>query len=115
MTILFGNLVNQFVNFQIIINEIEGNNATAAAMAEAELPAVASAFRHQAGLLATYLVVIGTSTCNATCAALIAIRRRHVPLHLHIYVNALLDFEPISKLINFAFCPTGTFSSTPAK
>ncbi|KAJ6605662.1 P-loop containing nucleoside triphosphate hydrolase protein [Mycena sp. CBHHK59/15] len=55
MTILFGNLVNQFVNFSIVVAAIDGGSTTAAA----ELPAVAKAFRHQAGLLATYLVIIG--------------------------------------------------------
>ncbi|KAJ7761539.1 P-loop containing nucleoside triphosphate hydrolase protein [Mycena maculata] len=59
MTILFGNLVNQFVEFQIIINEINSGNATLSAAAETQLPAVAAAFRRQAGHLATYLVVIG--------------------------------------------------------
>ncbi|KAJ7505250.1 P-loop containing nucleoside triphosphate hydrolase protein [Mycena galericulata] len=54
MTILFGNLVNQFVNFQIIVNEINGGDASAAT----QLPAVAAAFRNQASHLATYLVII---------------------------------------------------------
>ncbi|KAJ6559121.1 P-loop containing nucleoside triphosphate hydrolase protein [Mycena vulgaris] len=59
MTILFGNLVNQFVEFQIVINQIEGADAARAATATAELPIVAKAFRHQASLLAIYLVIIG--------------------------------------------------------
>ncbi|KAJ6585057.1 P-loop containing nucleoside triphosphate hydrolase protein [Mycena capillaripes] len=55
MTVLFGKLVNQFVEFQVIINEIQNGNVTA----EAELPAAAAGFRHQASLLAIYLVIIG--------------------------------------------------------
>ncbi|KAJ7612414.1 P-loop containing nucleoside triphosphate hydrolase protein [Mycena rosella] len=68
MTILFGNLVNQFVEFQVVINEINSGNATLAAIAEAQLPGVASAFRHQASLLATYLVVIGVGMFLCTYA-----------------------------------------------
>ncbi|KAJ7259510.1 P-loop containing nucleoside triphosphate hydrolase protein [Mycena haematopus] len=59
MTILFGKLVNQFVDFQQIIAQIQSNNATSVAEGEAAEPAAAAAFRHQAGLLATYLVIIG--------------------------------------------------------
>ncbi|KAJ7147029.1 P-loop containing nucleoside triphosphate hydrolase protein [Mycena crocata] len=59
MTILFGKLVNQFVEFQIVVATIDGDNATASAQASAALPTVAAAFRHQASLLATYLVIIG--------------------------------------------------------
>ncbi|KAJ7459918.1 P-loop containing nucleoside triphosphate hydrolase protein [Mycena latifolia] len=59
MTILFGNLVNQFVEFQVIINQINGGDPSVAANAQAMLPTVAKAFRHQASLLATYLVIIG--------------------------------------------------------
>ncbi|CAK5279585.1 unnamed protein product [Mycena citricolor] len=55
MTILFGNLVNQFVNFQIVISAIDAGSTEAAA----QLPAVAAAFRHEAGRLAIYLVCIG--------------------------------------------------------
>ncbi|KAJ6527152.1 hypothetical protein B0H19DRAFT_1335178 [Mycena capillaripes] len=59
MTVLFGKLVNQFVEFQIIINTIQSGNATEQPTAEAALPAAAAGFRHQASLLAIYLVIIG--------------------------------------------------------
>ncbi|KAJ7442269.1 P-loop containing nucleoside triphosphate hydrolase protein [Mycena latifolia] len=59
MTILFGNLVNQFVQLQAVVNQIDGSDPTASANASAMFPTVAKNFRHQASLLATYLVVIG--------------------------------------------------------
>ncbi|KAJ7016642.1 P-loop containing nucleoside triphosphate hydrolase protein [Mycena alexandri] len=55
MTILFGKLVNQFVNFQTLILQLQSGDASA----EAKLPAAAQGFRHQASLLAVYLVIIG--------------------------------------------------------
>ncbi|KAJ7366944.1 P-loop containing nucleoside triphosphate hydrolase protein [Mycena albidolilacea] len=55
MTVLFGKLVNQFVQFQIIVSRIQAGDPSA----ESELPAAAAGFRHQAGLLGTYLVIIG--------------------------------------------------------
>ncbi|KAJ7288261.1 P-loop containing nucleoside triphosphate hydrolase protein [Mycena rebaudengoi] len=57
MTILFGNLVNEFVKFGTVTIRIDNGDPTAAA----ELPEVARAFRHQAAQLATYLVVIGAA------------------------------------------------------
>ncbi|KAJ7784493.1 P-loop containing nucleoside triphosphate hydrolase protein [Mycena metata] len=59
MTILFGKLVNQFVNFQILILELQSGDPAKIASAEAALPAAAKGFRHQASLLAVYLVIIG--------------------------------------------------------
>ncbi|KAJ7644192.1 P-loop containing nucleoside triphosphate hydrolase protein [Roridomyces roridus] len=59
MTILFGNLVNQFVTFQVTVNGLDSSNSTIADAAQAALPGVAHNFRHEAGLLATYLTVIG--------------------------------------------------------
>lgn len=55
MTVLFGKLVNQFVQFQMIVTRIQAGDPSA----ESELPAAAAGFRHQAGLLGTYLVIIG--------------------------------------------------------
>jgi ATP-binding cassette subfamily B (MDR/TAP) protein 1 len=59
MTVLFGKLVNQFVNFTIITMELGSSEPSVAAQAQADLPIAAAAFRHQAGLLAIYLVIIG--------------------------------------------------------
>ncbi|KAJ6530072.1 P-loop containing nucleoside triphosphate hydrolase protein [Mycena vulgaris] len=59
MTILFGNLVNQFVQLQTVVNQMDGSDPTASANASTMFPTVAKIFRHQASLLATYLVVIG--------------------------------------------------------
>ncbi|KAF7346412.1 hypothetical protein MSAN_01869100 [Mycena sanguinolenta] len=59
MTVLFGKLVNQFVEFQLIIAEIGSGDPTEAAAGNAALPAAAAGFRRQAGHLATYLVIIG--------------------------------------------------------
>ncbi|KAF7314410.1 hypothetical protein MKEN_00913800 [Mycena kentingensis (nom. inval.)] len=59
MTILFGNLVNQFVDFGIVTSLLGSSDPAIAAKAQADLPAAARAFRHQASTLAVYLVVIG--------------------------------------------------------
>ncbi|KAJ7095812.1 P-loop containing nucleoside triphosphate hydrolase protein [Mycena belliarum] len=68
MTILFGNLVNQFVEFQVVVNTIDHGDAAASAGASALLPQVARNFRHQASLLAVYLVVIGVGMFLCTYA-----------------------------------------------
>ncbi|KAJ7175926.1 P-loop containing nucleoside triphosphate hydrolase protein [Mycena filopes] len=59
MTILFGKLVNQFVTFQTLILQLQSGDPAQIASAEAAIPVAAKAFRHQASLLATYLVIIG--------------------------------------------------------
>ncbi|KAJ7115594.1 P-loop containing nucleoside triphosphate hydrolase protein [Mycena crocata] len=55
MTVLFGNLVNQFVDLQTVLNQMDNMDADAAA----RFPTVARNFRHEASRLATYLVAIG--------------------------------------------------------
>jgi ATP-binding cassette subfamily B (MDR/TAP) protein 1 len=69
MTILFGNLVNEFVKFGTVTIRIDSGDPTAAA----ELPEVARAFRHQAAQLATYLVVIGVSIHTKSVLSLLII------------------------------------------
>jgi ATP-binding cassette subfamily B (MDR/TAP) protein 1 len=59
MTVLFGKLVNQFVNFEIILAQLGDPNPSVAKAAQAVLPTAAAGFRHQASLLAVYLVAIG--------------------------------------------------------
>ncbi|KAF7298981.1 hypothetical protein MIND_00846300 [Mycena indigotica] len=59
MTILFGNLVNQFVHFGVVIMNLNNPDSNTAATAQAALPGAARAFRHEASKLATYLVIIG--------------------------------------------------------
>ncbi|PBK74780.1 P-loop containing nucleoside triphosphate hydrolase protein [Armillaria solidipes] len=55
MTLLFGNLTNQFVIFQSVVNKVDQGDEQAAN----DLPAAAAAFRHVASKDALYLVVIG--------------------------------------------------------
>ncbi|KAK0481286.1 P-loop containing nucleoside triphosphate hydrolase protein [Armillaria novae-zelandiae] len=55
MTLLFGNLTNQFVIFQAVVNKVDQGDQQALD----ELPAVAAAFRHVASKDAIYFVVIG--------------------------------------------------------
>ena len=55
MTLIFGNLVQDFVNFGNVLGNAQQGNATAIA----DLPGAASHFRHTAALDATYLVYIG--------------------------------------------------------
>ncbi|KAG7440875.1 P-loop containing nucleoside triphosphate hydrolase protein [Guyanagaster necrorhizus] len=55
MTLLFGNLTNQFVIFQSVVNKVnEGDQ-----QAINDLPAAAASFRHVASKDALYLVIIG--------------------------------------------------------
>ena len=56
MTLLFGNLINEFVKFQALILEIDAGVPGA----EEALPATAASFRSQSAKLALYLVLIGT-------------------------------------------------------
>ena len=56
MSLLFGNLVQDFVAFGTVVNAANGGNSTA----RTEIPAAAAHFRHTAALDASYLVYIGT-------------------------------------------------------
>ncbi|KAF5337588.1 hypothetical protein D9611_014802 [Ephemerocybe angulata] len=62
MSLLFGNLTNDFVNFGIVIQRAESGNATAAAL----VPAATESFKHTAALDASYLVYIGVGMFVAT-------------------------------------------------
>lgn len=55
MSLLFGNLTQDFVNFTQIIYKADNNVPGA----EDQIPAAAAAFRHAAGRSAIYLVCIG--------------------------------------------------------
>jgi ATP-binding cassette subfamily B (MDR/TAP) protein 1 len=55
MSLLFGNLVQQFVNFSIILAEVNAGDATASD----QIPAAAAAFRSAAAKSASELVYIG--------------------------------------------------------
>lgn len=55
MALLFGNLIQDFVNFQTVLSLAQGGNTTAQAL----VPQAAADFRNSAGLNASYLVYIG--------------------------------------------------------
>jgi len=55
MTLLFGTLIQDFVNFEIVVNEVKLGNA----QAQAQLPLAAAHFRHAAARSASYLVYMG--------------------------------------------------------
>jgi ATP-binding cassette subfamily B (MDR/TAP) protein 1 len=55
MSLLFGNLVQQFVNFSFILANADAGNAAAAD----QIPIAAAAFRHAAAKSASELVYIG--------------------------------------------------------
>jgi len=55
MSLLFGNLTQDFVNFQMVINQASAGNATAVQ----EIPIVAERFRRTSAKDATYLVYMG--------------------------------------------------------
>ncbi|TFK26115.1 P-loop containing nucleoside triphosphate hydrolase protein [Coprinopsis marcescibilis] len=62
MSLLFGNLTNDFVNFQTIVGRAAAGNETAAAL----VPAAAQSFREVAALDASYLVYIGVGMFACT-------------------------------------------------
>ncbi|KIY44784.1 multidrug resistance protein 1 [Fistulina hepatica ATCC 64428] len=62
MTLLFGRLVQNFVAFEVVIENIDSGNSTAAS----DLPAVADAFVHAASLNASYLTYIGVGMMVCT-------------------------------------------------
>ena len=59
MSLLFGRLTQDFVNFGTVMQSVNSPNATLAQEAKAALPAAAAGFRHSASLNASYLVYIG--------------------------------------------------------
>jgi ATP-binding cassette subfamily B (MDR/TAP) protein 1 len=70
MTLIFGNLVQSFVNFGTTLAKIKAGDPAA----QAELPAAAASFRHVAAKDATILVYIGElSRTNLVASFLIAI------------------------------------------
>lgn len=56
MSLLFGRLTQDFVNFGMIVQQLNGPNGTEA---QQQLPIAAAAFRRSAALDASYLVYIG--------------------------------------------------------
>ncbi|KAH9480411.1 ABC multidrug transporter atrD [Psilocybe cubensis] len=64
MSLLFGNLTQDFVNFSQVLAAAQDGDAAAAA----NIPQAAADFRHSAGLSATYLVCIGIGMFVCTYA-----------------------------------------------
>lgn len=62
MSLLFGNLTQQFVVFGSVVTRMQAGDPTAAL----ELPAAAEAFRRTAALDASYIVYIGIGTLVCT-------------------------------------------------
>ena len=59
MSLLFGRLTQDFVNFGSVMANTTSSDPAVAANATAALPAAAASFRHSAALNASYLVYIG--------------------------------------------------------
>jgi ATP-binding cassette, subfamily B (MDR/TAP), member 1 len=55
MTLLFGALTQDFVNFSVVLEQANAGNTDA----QAQLPTAAAGFRHAAAKDATWLVCIG--------------------------------------------------------
>jgi len=60
MSLLFGNFTQEFVNFTTIIYQAQAGDASAAD----RIPAAAAEFRHEAGKLAIWFVIIGACLDN---------------------------------------------------
>jgi ATP-binding cassette, subfamily B (MDR/TAP), member 1 len=69
MTLIFGNLVESFVRFGIILSEEKSGSATA----QEQLPAAAAAFRHDAAKDAATLVYIGESSAGYVFSSLVGV------------------------------------------
>ena len=84
MSLLFGNFAQEFVTFTQIIYQAD-NNASGAAD---RLSAAAAHFRHEAGMLAIYLVCIGVCLDHQSYTHKFnsVLRRRNLPLHVRIHV-----------------------------
>ena len=84
MTLIFGNLVQSFVRFGIILSEVKSGSTTA----QEQLPAAAAAFRHDAAKDAAILVYIGESgTASDAEYLLIACRCWRVCLYFRLHGN----------------------------
>ncbi|KAG2121897.1 P-loop containing nucleoside triphosphate hydrolase protein [Suillus clintonianus] len=70
MTFIFGNLTQDFVTFGLVENEyyqsLQSNDPNVIEQAQAALNAAASAFRHNAGLDASYLTYLGIAMFVST-------------------------------------------------
>jgi hypothetical protein len=84
MSLLFGNLVQDFVNFTVALQNINPNDPQSSANARD----AAEAFRNVAAKDASYLTYIGARdpTSIRRLPFIPPSRRRHVYLHLHLHV-----------------------------
>jgi hypothetical protein len=83
MSLIFGKLTQDFVNFEIVRAQAEQGNADGIAA----LPAAAAQFRKTSALDATYLVYIGISpsSINLRSSLNSLPRRRHVRCELRLH------------------------------
>jgi len=85
MTLLFGNLTQQLVDFTIILNKAKSGDPTAIAA----IPATTAAFRKVVAEGATDLVYIGASLApfvHGQSSTIYVPRYRNARLHIHLYV-----------------------------
>lgn len=94
MSLLFGNLTQDFIEFQgVAAYAADPNNATAQAL----LPIAQASFRHTAALDASYLVYIGPSL--SPIAEAFSSHRflfspyRYRDVHVHIYLHVYLGLH----------------------
>jgi len=98
MSLLFGRLTQDFVNFQTTLFYAQAGDPTAAA----KIPQAAANFRHGAAQNATYLVIIGASMTGLPFEGIIECRNRtgHARLyfcphvHLGIYRRSQREEDP---------------------
>ena len=84
MTLLFGNLIQAYVNFGVALNNAKDGVPGAAE----QVPAAAASVKHAANLNGTYFVYIGKPPASTAIAAyLISVRDRNFCLHPHLYVD----------------------------
>jgi ATP-binding cassette subfamily B (MDR/TAP) protein 1 len=91
MSLLFGNLTQDFVSFSLAENSVtqalQSGDPTAIAQAQQILDTTAVGFRHSAALDASYLTYIGERLVSSLTSHINYVQRcRHVRVHLCVYV-----------------------------
>jgi hypothetical protein len=82
MSLLFGKLTQDFVNFQIILGQASAGSATAAQ----EIPIAAEHFRRTSAKDVSYLTLIGLPSHIDFLVLHLDLNRRRWNLGLHVYV-----------------------------
>jgi hypothetical protein len=115
MSLVFGNLTQDFVTFGLAENNyyqsLQSNDASVIEQAQMALDTAASEFRHNAGLDASYLTYLGMFLNLRECIYLIRTRFRDVRLHISVHVRLGLyirgQWEKNTREVSSGYPETG--------